>query len=140
MRAQSQRELIRVLNEEPSKVYLQDLRHGLLAYDRDNIDTAKIAACNTNIEISAPEEKKIVPTTEDEKENKEEHNDTKEDTSLERKTIEDKTNENETSAKPATDENKLNAEDPKSESNESKDATEQPENSGKESEKEEEKK
>ena len=84
MRAQSQRELIRVLNEEPSKVYLQDLRHALLAYDRDNIDTLKIAACNSNIEISAPEEKKVVPENEDdEKEKNEEPNNTKEDTNVE---------------------------------------------------------
>ena len=57
MRAKSQRELVRVFSEEPSKIYLQDLRKGLVKYDRDNIDTIKISSCNTNIEIVVPEEK-----------------------------------------------------------------------------------
>ena len=56
MRASSQRELVRVFNEEPGKIYLQDLRRALVAYDRDNIDTLKIAGCNTNFEVVAPEE------------------------------------------------------------------------------------
>ena len=141
MRAQSQRELIRVLNEEPNKVYLQDIRHALLAYDRDNIDTMKIAACNTNIEISAPEEKKEVSENkEDEKENNEDSNDTNEATNVEEKKDEETADENETSAKPTNDENQSNAEEPKSKSDESKDAPEQPANSEKESEKKEDKK
>ena len=71
MRAFSQRELVRVFNEEPGKIYLQDLRRALVAYDRDNIDTLKIAACNTNFEIVESEEPEKESTNDkDEKENK----------------------------------------------------------------------
>ena len=65
MRALSQRELVRVFNEEPGKIYLQDLRRGLVAYDRDNIDILKMAACNTNFEVIAPEETKTPPDKEE---------------------------------------------------------------------------
>ena len=74
MRAFSQRELVRVLNDEPGKVYLQDLRRALVAYDRDDIDTMKMASCNTNFEVIAPEE----PKNEPENEESEKDNETKE--------------------------------------------------------------
>ena len=130
MRARSQRELVRVLNEEPSRIYLQDLRRGLMAYDRDNIDTVKIANCNSNIEIIATEKKEVEPTSaenEIQEDAKTEPGETKKDENAEDIYDQSATTENENASK----EDQANTEQSKLESDEKQQTQENPTNSTK---------